>query len=114
MRLGLTLAGLLLLATPALAREAMPVAVTTDRFIAIDGGHNFRDTGGYRSSSGRSVRRGVFYRSASMANLTPSGMAQLAGAACRLDHRSALDTGAPRRLEQLARHVGTGLLGARL
>ena len=74
-------ASALLLATPGWAREAAPLAAVQsagqERIIAIDGGHNFRDTGGYRTSSGRTVRRGVFYRSASMANLTPQGMAQL-------------------------------------
>ncbi len=75
------LASALLLATPGWAREAPPVSALQsagqERIIAIDGGHNFRDTGGYRTSSGRTVRRGVFYRSASMANLTPQGMVQL-------------------------------------
>jgi protein-tyrosine phosphatase len=79
MKLHLVFAAGLLLAPPALAREA-PVAAsaqTQDNFIAIDGGHNFRDAGGYSTASGRTVRRRVFYRSASMANLSTQGMAQL-------------------------------------
>jgi protein-tyrosine phosphatase len=81
MRYRLVFASLLAFAAPAFAREAAPVAAVQaaalDRFITIEGGHNFRDTGGYRTTSGRMVRRGVFYRSASMANLAPQGMAQL-------------------------------------
>ena len=70
----------LLLGPPLLAESPVvaPAATTADsRFIQIDGGHNFRDLGGYRTAGGRTVRRGVFYRSASMASLTPQGMVQL-------------------------------------
>lgn len=70
----------LLLAPPLWAEEqrAAPAAVESDaRFIRIDGGHNFRDVGGYRTTSGRTVRSRVLYRSASMASLTPQGMVQL-------------------------------------
>ena len=80
MRSGIIFAVAMLFAAPGLAREAVPIAsqaAAQNRFIAIDGGHNFRDTGGYRTADGRSTRRGMFYRSASMANLSPQGMAQL-------------------------------------
>lgn len=70
-----------LLFAPSLAareQSAVPVAAAdSSRFIAIEGGHNFRDAGGYRTADGRSVRRGLFFRSASMASLTPQGMMQL-------------------------------------
>jgi protein-tyrosine phosphatase len=64
-----------LIAVPAQAEA--PSAQADSHMIAIEGGHNFRDTGGYRTAGGRTTRRGLFYRSASMANLTPQGMAQL-------------------------------------
>jgi protein-tyrosine phosphatase len=70
----------LLLGPPLFAESAVLVpaaTIDTSRLIVIDGGHNFRDAGGYRTASGRTVRRGVFYRSASMAGLTPQGMVQL-------------------------------------
>jgi protein-tyrosine phosphatase len=65
----------LLIAAPAHAEA--PATQADSHIIAIDGGHNFRDTGGYRTAAGQTTRRGMFYRSASMANLTPQGMAQL-------------------------------------
>ncbi len=70
--------GALLLAPPLWA-DAVPAVVTqTDpHFIHIEGGSNFRDVGGYRTADGHVVRRGRFFRSASMANLTPRGMVQL-------------------------------------
>ena len=98
----------------AAARSPAPAVQgqTPGPFIEIDGGHNFRDLGGYRTADGRMVRRGVFYRSASMANLTPQGMVQSARTADRFDHRLALDPGAPPGHQQLACHVRPGLLGA--
>ena len=68
-----------LLAQPLWADAPVASAVTQadPRFIQIDGGSNFRDLGGYRTGDGHVIRRGRFYRSASMANLTPQGMAQL-------------------------------------
>jgi protein-tyrosine phosphatase len=65
----------LLIAAPAHAEA--PASPADSRIIAISGAHNFRDTGGYRTSAGKITRRGLFYRSASMANLTPQGMQQL-------------------------------------
>lgn len=69
----------LLLAPPLWAdAPAASVAAQADQhFIQIDGGSNFRDAGGYRTADGHMVRRGRLYRSASMAGLTPQGMAQL-------------------------------------
>ncbi|WP_406408396.1 tyrosine-protein phosphatase [Streptomyces halstedii] len=40
-----------------------------DRLIAFDRLHNFRDLGGCRASDGRRVRRGLVYRSASLAGM---------------------------------------------
>lgn len=70
--------GALLLAPPLWADAPSAVETQADaRFIRIEGGSNFRDAGGYRTADGHLVRRGRFYRSASMANLTPQGMVQL-------------------------------------
>jgi protein-tyrosine phosphatase len=60
------------------------------RFIALDRGHNFRDLGGYRTGDGRQVRRGVLFRSGTMANLTEADVARLAqlGITCICDLRT--------------------------
>jgi len=69
----------LLLSSPALAREVPAVqaqAAAHPRETALDGGRNFRDLGGYRTSDGRTVRWHTLYRSGSLANLTPAGIAR--------------------------------------
>jgi protein-tyrosine phosphatase len=38
--------------------------------VPLEGGSNFRDLGGYRTSDGRAVRRGLVFRSAHLGNLT--------------------------------------------
>jgi protein-tyrosine phosphatase len=40
------------------------------RFVELEGCHNFRDLGGYTSSDGRRVRRGLVYRAAALHGLT--------------------------------------------
>ena len=45
-------------------------AAALPRVIAVEGGSNFRDIGGYRTKDGRTVRFGLVYRSASTDNLT--------------------------------------------
>ncbi|MBU6269279.1 MAG: tyrosine-protein phosphatase [Sphingomonadales bacterium] len=62
-------------APPAQA-EAVP---EHPRFIPMAGGRNFRDAGGYRTASGKTVRWNVLYRSGSMGMLTPEGKMMLAG-----------------------------------
>ncbi len=47
------------------------------RFILLDGGRNFRDVGGYRTTDGRTVRWNRLYRSGSLGRLTPAGEARL-------------------------------------
>jgi protein-tyrosine phosphatase len=44
-----------------------------ERFVRLDGCFNFRDLGGYPSSSGRSVRCGALYRSDGLHRLSRSG-----------------------------------------
>jgi protein-tyrosine phosphatase len=54
-----------------------PVCRHSKDQIALEGGHNFRDLGGYATTDGRHLRPGLIYRSASLADLTPSDHAKL-------------------------------------
>lgn len=45
--------------------------------VPLAGGRNFRDLGGYRGMDGRKVRRGLLYRSGSLAGVTPEGLGTL-------------------------------------
>lgn len=45
-------------------------SVQAERLLPLEGGVNFRDLGGYATVDGRQVRRGLLYRSGSMAGLT--------------------------------------------
>jgi protein-tyrosine phosphatase len=56
---------------------AKDVVTVPGRMIAIDGGRNFRDIGGYRTADGHWIRWATLYRSGSLGSLTPSGMVQL-------------------------------------
>ncbi len=91
----LTLAGpltaALLLPQPLLAREAsMAQTAAPDRVIPMEGGRNFRDVGGYRTSDGRVVKWKALYRSGSMANLTPEAISRFStlGVTSIIDLRS--------------------------
>lgn len=57
------------------------------RVLPLEGGRNFRDLGGYRTSDGHSVRWGKVFRSGSMAGLTPADYEYLG----RLGIRSVCD-----------------------
>lgn len=57
------------------------------RLLPLEGGRNFRDLGGYRTSDGHSVRWGKVYRSGSMAGLMPADFEYLG----RLGIRSVCD-----------------------
>lgn len=50
------------------AAQARPVA--QQRVLPLEGGQNFRDLGGYRTTDGRTVKWGLLYRSGAMNNLT--------------------------------------------
>jgi protein-tyrosine phosphatase len=50
---------------------------TAERVLPLDGGSNFRDLGGYRTTDGASVAWGQLYRSAVMAGLTPDDFQRL-------------------------------------
>ena len=86
-----------LLATlPAMAAHAQstPQAVTTadghQRVLAVAGGNNFRDIGGYATADGHHVKWGQLYRSASLGQVTPEGFAYLKslGIKTEIDFRS--------------------------
>jgi protein-tyrosine phosphatase len=50
---------------------------TAERVLPLDGGSNFRDLGGYRTTDGAPVAWGRLYRSAVMAGLTPDDFQRL-------------------------------------
>ena len=52
--------------------QSAAVAPAHQRLLPLQGGQNFRDLGGYRTVSGRTVRWGMLYRSGSMHFLTPA------------------------------------------
>lgn len=70
---------LLPLAASAQVREAPPRAVAAphQRLLPLEGGRNFRDLGGYRTSDGRHVKWGLLYRSGSTHGLTERDYAEL-------------------------------------
>jgi protein-tyrosine phosphatase len=47
------------------------------RVIALEGGRNFRDFGGYPAGENKRVRWGRLYRSGTLSNVTPDGHARL-------------------------------------
>jgi protein-tyrosine phosphatase len=49
-----------------------------ERLTLLEGGHNFRDLGGYRTSDGRRLRWGLLFRSGVMATLTDADRRRLA------------------------------------
>ena len=52
-------------------------ASSHERLVALEGGSNFRDMGGYPSKDGRHVKRGLLFRSGSMTGLTAADKAML-------------------------------------
>jgi protein-tyrosine phosphatase len=47
------------------------IDVDARRLVPLEGGHNFRDIGGYQTADGAWLRWGLVFRSGSMAELTP-------------------------------------------
>ena len=81
--------------------------------VALEGGSNFRDLGGYRTADGRSVRRGVVYRSAHLGNLTDTDRREIS----RLGVRTIVDLrGVNEAVETPHRVEGTGatIIGAHI
>ncbi len=50
-----------------------------ERVLTLAGSSNFRDLGGYKTESGKTVRRGLLFRSGAMTSLTEQDMAYLNG-----------------------------------
>lgn len=77
------------------------------RLIALEGGRNFRDLGGYPTRDGRRVRWGRLFRSGSMAGLTQADWARL----CELGVRTVCDlrTSIEREAEPFAWRDSDGL-----
>jgi protein-tyrosine phosphatase len=60
-----------------MAAPQPPVASPHQRVLPLQGGQNFRDLGGYRTTDGRTVKWGLLYRSGSMHFLTDGDYAYL-------------------------------------
>lgn len=58
--------------------------VVAERTVALPGGVNFRDLGGYRTADGRAVRWGQVYRAGSLAELSDDDVAALGALGLRL------------------------------
>ncbi|MBZ0286357.1 MAG: tyrosine-protein phosphatase, partial [Anaerolineae bacterium] len=72
-----------------------------DRILQVEGVANFRDVGGYKTADGRRVRRGLVFRSGTLAYLTNDGLQKLSDLGIKLvcDLRGADElTDAPDRL----------------
>jgi protein-tyrosine phosphatase len=65
--------------------------IATPRVLALEGGHNFREVGGYPATSGGRLRRGLIWRSA--------GLDRLSGADCEAIRALGLHTIADLRTE---------------
>ena len=66
------------LAAPALAKEAAAPIPAQQRLLPLEGGQNFRELGGYKTSDGREVKWGMLYRSGAMNRLTEADFRYLA------------------------------------
>jgi protein-tyrosine phosphatase len=53
------------------------IAVATQRVIALTGGRNFRELGGYLTREGLAIKWGIIFRSGSLAKLTTADWASL-------------------------------------
>ncbi len=82
---------LALLPLQPLAAKTSPSIATSqpERMIALEGGRNFRDVGGYRTADGQQVRWGRLYRAGSLGNLASSRDDQAARHRHSQHHRSA-------------------------
>ncbi|WP_406105904.1 tyrosine-protein phosphatase [Streptomyces sp. NBC_01003] len=85
-----------------------------DREIRLDGGVNFRDAGGYRTTDGHWVRMGEIYRTASLDKLSDRDLAKLKrlGISVDYDLRTQQErTSAPDRVPAGSRYVVADVLG---
>lgn len=88
----------------AVPRELAPAAREAHRRLPLEGAHNFRDLGGYRTADGRSLRWGVLYRSDALSDLTDDDVAYLE----RLELRRVVDFRSPRERERDADRLPPG------
>lgn len=86
------LAGVLLLGGCTDRPEPPPIA---GQQIALEGGTNFRDLGGYATRDGRHVKKGLIYRAGSLAQLTDADLDELA----RLQLHSVYDFRTPAEVQ---------------
>jgi protein-tyrosine phosphatase len=63
--------------TAALAAAPAHVALAADHALGLAGAPNFRDLGGYRTASGKVVKRGIVFRSSKLSALTPVDWAKV-------------------------------------
>ena len=90
-----------------IARVDLPVRPPTfDRLVALDGNHNFRDCGGYPAGAGRTMRRGLVYRSDHLADLGDEDLATISALGLRVVHDFRLDSELERQPSRLP--TGTG------
>lgn len=68
---------------------------TYERLLPLAGGSNFRDMGGYETEDGRTVKRGILFRSGAMVSLTEDDMAYLN----RFDFQTVVDLRSADELE---------------
>lgn len=59
------------------AQTKQPLLMSYRRLLPLEGGSNFRDLGGYSTRDGRTVKRGLLFRSGAMTGLTASDMEYL-------------------------------------
>ncbi|MFB4304782.1 tyrosine-protein phosphatase [Actinomadura sp. GTD37] len=78
-------------AAPVAAPAAAPAYTSVS--VQVDGAVNVRDVGGHTTADGRRVRPGLVYRSASLSDVTPTGITQLGrlGLSASVDFRSGLE-----------------------
>ena len=55
-----------------------------ERHLPLEGAQNFRDLGGYATGSGATVRWGVLFRTATLADVTPGDIVTLRGLGLQL------------------------------
>ena len=68
---------LLCLSTVAVAQTTDTLVFNPKRAVALEGGSNFRDLGGYPAADGKSVKWGHIYRSADISKLTDADLQTL-------------------------------------
>jgi protein-tyrosine phosphatase len=78
------------------------------RILPLEGGSNFRDLGGYSTENGKTVRRGLLFRSAAPSSLTANDEKYLA----QFGFESVMDLRSNEEIElfpnQWAKHAGIG------